>query len=97
MKVIWALNRATSRCLGQRRDVPERVFSYIAMLRATSRRFREESVLTSRLSIQRRDVPENVKNQRRDVGISRHDVPESVKIHVAMLVSHVATFQRSSN
>ena len=43
---------------------------------------------------QRRDVPENVKNQRRDVGYQRRDVPEAFKIDVAMLESHVATFQR---
>ena len=41
MKVIWPYNRATLRRSGQRRDVPERIFANVAMLKAMSQRFRD--------------------------------------------------------
>ena len=79
MKVILALNRATSRRSGvtsrrsreessQRRDVRANVATFGP---------------TSRRSGQRRDVLERGKNQRRDIEIQRRDVPEGLKINVA--------------
>ena len=54
MKVIWTLNRATSRRSGQLRDVPELTFSNVATLRLTSQRSREECFPTSRRSMSQR-------------------------------------------
>ena len=68
----------------------------VRMFGATSRRSREEIFQRRDVVIQRCDVPENGKNQHRDVGYQRRDVPEGFKINVAMLGSHIATFQRSS-
>ena len=79
----------------------------VATFGATSRRYREglcqrrdvrgnvamfQRVLLSNiatLGYQRRDVPETAENPRRDV-------PEGLKINVATLEFHVATFQRHS-
>ena len=54
---------------------------------ATLRRSIEESSQCRDVGIQRHDVPESGKNQCRDV-------PERCKTNVAMLRSHVMTFQR---
>ena len=64
--------------------------------RSGKRRDVPENVTKQRRDVgeQRRDVLETANNQRRDVGCSRRDVPEMVKINVATLESHVATFQR---
>ena len=63
--------------------------SNVTTFGSTSRRYSEEGG-------QRCDVPENGTKQRRDIGCQRGDVPETYKIHVATLISHVATLQRGS-
>ena len=93
MKVFWALNRATSRRSGQRRDVPER-FSNVTTFGATSRRSREEV-------FQRRDIRGNVATFQRIVisNVATLDInvvtfQRGAKINVATFDINVATFQR---
>ena len=76
----------TSRRSGKRRDVPESVTKQ----RRDVGYQRRDVIETA--NNQRRDVTETANNQRRDVGISRRDVPEGLKINVATLEIHVATF-----
>ena len=66
--------------------------------RSGQRRDVPESVTKQRRDVgyQRRDVPETAENPRRDVEISCRNVPEGLKINVATLEFHIATFQRHS-
>ena len=70
MNVRVHKNKATSRCSGQRHDVPESHMSNVATLRSNVATFQWIRLQTSRCSSE-------CKFQCRDVEISRNDVPES--------------------
>ena len=88
---------------GLRRDVRGNITTLQRRIMPTLRRSEQrrnvsESVTKQRRDVgyQRCDVLETAENPRRDVKISRRDVPEGLKINVATLEFHVATFQRRS-
>ena len=103
MKVIWALNRPTSRCSGQRHDVPEKnVFQRrdVQSNVATFQRMLKINVAKLNINVatfQRCSKSTSrrwISTSRRSRGIQneRRNIPEAFKINVTTLDINVATF-----
>ena len=86
MKVFWALNRATSRRSGQRRDVPERKFSNVA----TFQRIVISNVATLDINVATFQKGEKINVATLDINVTTFQ--RMVKIDVVTLDINVATF-----